>query len=139
MPFTENLPREDRVVQEDGRVVIATPDLFFGTQLNGLVRQAGFDPTPETVLARAIGQLQDPSVIGMIVDLETPGLDPAALMRELPASRPRVIAFGPHVHKERLDAARQAGCDAVLTRGQISSGPAVIREAIVGAAGPESI
>lgn len=29
-----------------------------------------------------------------------------------------VIAFGPHVHTTKLDAARKAGCAAVLTRGQ---------------------
>ncbi|HZZ71475.1 MAG TPA: histidine kinase [Pirellulales bacterium] len=34
------------------------------------------------------------------------------------AARPRVIAFGPHVHEAKLQAAREAGCDAVFTRGQ---------------------
>lgn len=29
-----------------------------------------------------------------------------------------IIAFGPHVHEQKLAAARQAGCTAVLTRGQ---------------------
>jgi len=29
-----------------------------------------------------------------------------------------VVAFGPHVHEERLAAAREAGCDEVLSRGE---------------------
>jgi hypothetical protein len=33
----------------------------------------------------------------------------------------RVIAFGPHVHEDRLAAARAAGCDSVLSRGQFFS------------------
>ena len=31
---------------------------------------------------------------------------------------PPLVAFGPHVHEDLLDAARQAGCAAVVTRGQ---------------------
>jgi hypothetical protein len=30
----------------------------------------------------------------------------------------RVVAFGPHVHEERLAAARNAGCDEVVSRGE---------------------
>ena len=29
-----------------------------------------------------------------------------------------VVAFGPHVHEERLAAAREAGCDVVVSRGK---------------------
>ena len=32
--------------------------------------------------------------------------------------RPTIVAFGPHVHEERLAAAREAGCDEVVSRGQ---------------------
>jgi hypothetical protein len=32
-----------------------------------------------------------------------------------------IVAYGPHVHAERLSAARDAGCDEVLTRGQFHS------------------
>ena len=34
---------------------------------------------------------------------------------------PLIVAFGPHVHKERLAAAREADCDMVLSRGQFFS------------------
>ena len=33
----------------------------------------------------------------------------------------RVVAFGPHVHEQRLAAARDAGCDLVVSRGQFFS------------------
>jgi hypothetical protein len=32
-----------------------------------------------------------------------------------------IIAFGPHVHAEKLQAAEAAGCNLVLTRGQFDS------------------
>jgi hypothetical protein len=31
----------------------------------------------------------------------------------------QLVAFAPHVHIERIKAARQAGCDQVITRGQV--------------------
>jgi CheY-like chemotaxis protein len=57
----------------------------------------------------------------LIIDLSTPALDVAALMQQLRATGnavPRTVAFGPHVHEERLAAAREAGCDQVLSRGE---------------------
>ena len=131
MPFTENLPRDDRQGEQSGRVVVVCGDLFFGTQLTGVVRDAGFEPVPELSLARAQGHFGDSSVIGVVIDLETPGLDIAALMSGLPAvDKPRVVAFGPHVHERLLNAARDAGCDAVLTRGQITASPSNLRKAL---------
>ena len=57
----------------------------------------------------------------LIVDLSSPSLNIAALVNQLKSNRStatRVIAFGPHVHEERLAAARNAGCDLVISRGQ---------------------
>jgi hypothetical protein len=64
--------------------------------------------------------LQTAETTGLLVDLEASQLDLAALVTSL-VNRERlvIIAYGPHVHVERLDAARQAGCDAVLSRGQL--------------------
>lgn len=60
----------------------------------------------------------------MFVDLQTPGLDIAqavASLRQTAGPRVRIVAFGPHVHQEKLAAARAAGCDLVLTQGQFYS------------------
>ncbi|HEY4308249.1 MAG TPA: hypothetical protein VGN12_02255 [Pirellulales bacterium] len=57
----------------------------------------------------------------VMVDLSVPRLDVVALVTSLKqnatASR-MILAFGPHVHEGLLQAARDAGCDAVLSRGQ---------------------
>ena len=70
----------------------------------------------------------------VILDLSMPKLDPAAvvpMLRSL-ASPPAIVAFGPHVHEGKLAAAREAGCDAVLTRGQFhSTVNHIVREAAV--------
>ncbi|MBI2823988.1 MAG: response regulator transcription factor [Planctomycetia bacterium] len=56
-----------------------------------------------------------------ILDLSAAGLDVRALVRRLralPAPPRAILAFGPHVHESLLAAAREAGCDAVVSRGQ---------------------
>jgi CheY-like chemotaxis protein len=62
------------------------------------------------------------SQVGLVlVDLTTPGLDLESLMRELQRLElpPKtLLAFGPHVQKERLAQARQAGCDQVYPRSE---------------------
>ncbi len=56
----------------------------------------------------------------VILDLSLDTLHPAALVQQLKEQTPstRVVAFGPHVHRQRLADAKAAGCDAVMSRGQ---------------------
>jgi CheY-like chemotaxis protein len=58
-----------------------------------------------------------------LVDLDLPDLDLPALvesLRSAAAPPAAIVAYGPHVHTAKLNAARQAGCDEVLTRGQFN-------------------
>lgn len=60
----------------------------------------------------------------LIIDLSSPSVDIEKLVAQWKmqaASATRIVAFGPHVHEERLAAARQAGCDVVVSRGQFFS------------------
>ncbi len=60
-----------------------------------------------------------PSVV--IFDLES--ADPATIIpeyKETGCPLPRWVAFGPHVARERLQAAAQAGCDPVLPRSRMA-------------------
>ena len=58
----------------------------------------------------------------VILDLSLAGLVVANVLmklRSLPTPPSAVIAFGPHVHENLLAAANAAGCDRVLSRGQM--------------------
>ena len=60
----------------------------------------------------------------VILDLSAGGLEVAPILEALKglAEPPgRIVAFGPHVHEQRLAAAREAGCDEVMSRGQFHS------------------
>lgn len=41
------------------------------------------------------------------------------VLREQFGRECQLVAFAPHVHVERIKTARQAGCDRVITRGQL--------------------
>jgi len=99
-------------------IVLLTNDLFLGSRIASAAQAAGIELRCAASVDQALQTDAAEEVNGVLVDLELPGLDPRELMKRLP-QRPgrRVIAYGPHVHAPRLAAAREAGCDEVLSRG----------------------
>lgn len=90
---------------------------------DGAARRAGVSLrtiSPNT--ASQAASEERPRVIA--IDLTAPIDDLAALVAALREATPGValIAYGPHVHEARLQAAREAGCEHVLSRGQFHKG-----------------
>lgn len=105
------------------RVLIVSSDLFFSSQLRSATERAGAAADIVMDAAQAASRAQSDRFDALIIDLEAPGLNLKPLLGSLPIEgRPRVIAFGPHVQEQRLEAARAAGCDQVVSRGQIARG-----------------
>lgn len=104
------------------KVLLACGDLFFSTQLRSAAEAAGAQVEVELSADRILPRAATGDYTHLVLDVELPSLNLDAIVRSLPADhRPRVIAFGPHMQTARLDAARSAGCDTVLSRGQISA------------------
>jgi CheY-like chemotaxis protein len=104
-------------------VVYLTNDLMFLSRATGAGAQAGITVRGVRSSDELLGQVEAGGTDLILVDLSLPQLDLAALMNRLhglEVQAPRVVAYAPHVHVERLKAARQAGCDQVLTRGQFN-------------------
>jgi DNA-binding response OmpR family regulator len=102
-------------------VVLLTGDLTVISRVEGAARLAGMKVRTAAGAGSAVECCAAEPVKFLIIDLSTRSLNVKALVDQLPTSathRPHVIAFGPHVHEERLAAARDAGCDTVLSRGQ---------------------
>ena len=101
--------------------VVLSQDLLLLSQV--LQSAAALNAQVETVcsLTDLLTRCQEGEVAQIVLDLSTPQLAPAQVLRalgQLEQPIPRLIAFGPHVHTARLEAARAAGCDVVITRGQ---------------------
>ncbi|TWT56716.1 hypothetical protein KOR42_00700 [Thalassoglobus neptunius] len=99
--------------------LILCNDLMFSSQLNGAAQRAGCVPRTCLGQTSAMKELGSQQIRWVVVDLELSGVDLAALRN---ATSAKIVAFGPHVQTDRLAAARSAGCDFVLSRGEINRG-----------------
>ena len=118
-------------------VVLLCTDLMFESRITGAGRAAGLDVQAVAAAAAAIRIASRPGCRMLILDLSTPGLQVAELLLQLEAEcdasgRPQVVAFGPPVQTARLTAAREAGCDRVLTRGAFDAGLRDLFAAVAG-------
>lgn len=103
--------------------LLLTADLACSSKASAAAARAGVELNVAMSVAalwEKAGSLH-PDIV--ILDLTAPGVVPGELIGQLKAlaSAPRVIAFGPHVHEAKLAAAAEAGCDAVVARGQFYS------------------
>jgi len=100
--------------------LVLCKDLLISSQLHGGIQRAG--RKGRTCLSQEVclQQLQAADIRYVILDLDFPGLDLAGLKAATPENC-RLIAFAPHVQVEMMEMAEAAGCDFVLTRGQVTS------------------
>jgi len=103
-------------------VVLLASDLMLGSTISGYAASAGVTFRKAATTADVVAVLQQHSNILLLVDLGTPGLN----VHELAASLPSIglqnsVAYGPHVHEAKLQAATEAGFGQVMSRGQFSA------------------
>ena len=107
------------------RIIFFTGDLVFPSRVAGVAGRLGAPmnvvASAEALSASFDADLQQGAVV--LLDLNSPAVDVADVAARIKAlgTMSVMIAFGPHVHEAKLDAARAAGCDFVLTRGQFDS------------------
>jgi hypothetical protein len=103
------------------RAILVSNDLMVISRVQGAATKAGATVRVASSLAGVDESLPGDGAEIVIVDLGSPLADleaQVARMKSLSTIPPRVIAFGPHVHEDRLATARAAGCDVVMSRGQ---------------------
>ncbi len=103
------------------RVVLLTNDLMVASRVQGAAERTAATVCVAAGVSQAVDLQGIEPVDSVIVDLATPSVDLQALVREMISGTeksPRIVAFGPHVHESRLAAARAAGCEVVMSRGQ---------------------
>ena len=103
-------------------VVFLSDDLMFVPRVTAQTEAAGWTIRHAGSTSTAIALIKSDAPRLLIVDLETTGLELATFFETLTGtSSPPTLAFGPHVHHQRLETARQSGCDLVVSRGRLSA------------------
>lgn len=98
-------------------------DLLWASKIKGTADALALPCRPVRSLEMLEARLADSPVTALLVDLDKPEESMAMIARlrgpsATPANRAiRVLAFGPHVAKEALAAAKSAGANEVLPRG----------------------
>ena len=106
---------------ESRRVVLLASDLMMTSSVGGAASGSGLTFQSCSNAPAAAEACAGESVL-LLIDLGTPGLDVDELAGALPEEvRSRAVAYGPHVHTTKLQAARDAGIGSVLSRGQFST------------------
>ena len=114
-------------------MLLVSGDLMLGARVAGAAKQCGLSLVtvgdPLTVLAA----VQDQCRL-VLIDLRLQNLEIAALVDQLRQQNAQlsIVACGPHVHEQRLQAAKQAGCDSVVTRGQLEREAESIFSGLIG-------
>jgi CheY-like chemotaxis protein len=100
--------------------ILLSADLTVISRVQGAAAEAGVN----TRVISGAAALDEPATgepaTLLVIDLNAPQLDVRSIVERFRATSPegRIVAFGPHVHEQRLAAAREAGCDQVVSRGQ---------------------
>jgi len=95
---------------------------MIGARVDGAARQQGLTMVTVHDPQAAVDAASEDDCRLIIVDLRMPNLDVRALVKSIRDCREShlpIVACAPHVHEAKLAAAREAGCDAVITRGQL--------------------
>ena len=115
------------------KCLLLSDDLMFGSQVIQAARQIKWEVDQvNSVDAWWTYLAAHPETRYLIVDLNTAQLEPTSLIRtaEMTALDParHWLAIGPHVHRAKLEAARELGWQ-VLTRGQFhAEGNRILQE-----------
>lgn len=104
------------------RILLVSSDLMASSRLAGLAGSLGDTLTVRAAVSAAAAD--GPPYDVVLLDIQSCP-DPAAAIagaRGCTGQGGAVIAFGPHVWKERLEAAVTAGADVAASRGEVMEG-----------------
>jgi len=101
-------------------VLFLSSDLVFSSRLAAAGQRLGINVSTVSSIDAAVERIQGNLIELVVCDLSAPGAEPQALVAGLRREQANlaIVAYAPHVHEKRLEAATEAGCNEVLTRGQ---------------------
>jgi hypothetical protein len=108
-------------------ILYLAADLVWASKIKACASAVGVEARPVRTMEMLEARLTDSAPRALLVDLDKPDEALAMIARVKRGAAEggpavRVVAWGPHVAKDLLQAARDAGADQVLTRGAMDHG-----------------
>lgn len=103
------------------RAILLTGDLMASSRIQASAAASGVELQVAATEASLIERAAAEAIDVVFVDLGMHGLAVTNVvnnLKQLPSPPTRIVAFGPHVQRDMLQAAEEAGCDDVLARGE---------------------
>lgn len=102
------------------KCIFLTNDLIFSSRVSSAAGNQGAALKVVGSQAALLEEASQEDTALVVLDLTSAGLQTDVCVADLRklASPPKIVAYAPHVMEGKLVAARDAGCDEVLTRGQ---------------------
>lgn len=109
-------------MNNEPRIVMLATDLMFSSNVSGFAADRKVKFRQVNTVEDFAAELKSADNTLVIIDLGIDRLNLNAAFQAIPdAAKPTAIAFAPHVHVEKLNAAEQAGIGRVMSRGQFSA------------------
>ncbi len=105
-------------------ILLLSDDLMLGSQVSAVAQQNGQSVRTSPNLESLLSHCADDDVRQVILDLNVANLQADTALPQLRDACPPetiLMAIAPHVHTAKIESARNAGFDRVLTRGQFHS------------------
>lgn len=103
-------------------IVLFASDLMMSSSVSGFASSVGVDCQTAGDCESVAELVQRDGQFLLLIDLGYPAFVAEDLAATVPTDvLENAIAYGPHVHVEKLQAARNAGIGTVISRGQFSS------------------
>ena len=114
----------DRMIYKAKTVILAVDNLFFSTRISSGLRQRGYSVEAAATLD-GIKSKTGPETAAVVLDLSASNLDVMGMIQGLKSApetaRIPLIGFGGHKATELFQAARDRGCDLIVTNAAITS------------------
>lgn len=109
----QHRPFNDRLM-----ILYFAADLLWASRIKATADALGLPARPVRNLEMLNARFADSTPAALVADLDKPDIALALIAAAANhAPKPRIVAWGPHVEKDTLQRARDAGADEVLTRG----------------------
>lgn len=106
----------------DRFVVLLASDLMLSSTVSGFASSAGLTFRSVGAVSEITEVIKESRSVLLLIDVGLPGLDFQQIAESVPQDvLASAVAYGPHVHTEKLEAAGNAGVGTVMSRGQFSA------------------